>query len=194
MKRTIILMTVLLFLLGARYAITDSNFHLDFKVDGSVSIPSGFFITPSIRAMYNIDTFGAGAEIKYSHNLNYNDSYILGFGLIEFGPFYSGLGFAGKLTDAHDPTGEYYFATPQFDVNIALTGGAVFKPIPLGAGKLGFNFGIDIYPSATPIPSSDVSSPSELVGALFVQGIASGINSILNLIKLNLGVNYTVLF
>ena len=120
MKRVLILITVLISLSGVHSSIADSNFNLDFKIDGSVSIPSGFFITPSIRAMYDLGSFGAGAELKYTHNLKYNDSYILGFGIVEFGPFYGGMGFAGKLTDAHDQTGEYYFATSAFDVNIAL--------------------------------------------------------------------------
>lgn len=193
MKR-VLLVAFAVFMWPTGLALADGNFDLDFKFDGSVSIPSGFFITPSVRAMYDMGGVGAGAEIKYTHNLKYNDSYLLGFGIIELGPIYGGLGFAAKLTDAHDPTGEYYFATPPTDVTIALTGGALFKPIPLGPGKLGFNAGFDLYASATPVRQIDVSDPAELIGALFVQGFASGINAILNLFKMNLGINYTVQF
>ncbi|HUT65543.1 MAG TPA: hypothetical protein VMZ05_05280 [Spirochaetota bacterium] len=194
MKRVMLLVITLIFICVTGSLFADGDFDLDFKLDMSVSIPSGFFITPSVRAMYNMGTFGAGAELKYSHNLKYNDSYFLGFGLVELGPIYGGLGFAAKLTDAHDPTGEYYFATPETDVTLALTGGALFKPIPLGPGKLGFNAGFDLYASATPVKQTDVSNPADLIGALFTSGIASGFNAIFNLFKINLGVNYTVEF
>jgi hypothetical protein len=192
--KKLFLISVLLVFAGSPALFADANVDLDFKVDGSVSIPSGFFITPSVRAMYDMGALGAGAELKYTHNLKYNDSYFLGLGIVELGPLYLGIGFAAKLTSAHDPTGEYYFATPASGVTLAFTGGTLFKPIPLGPGKLGFNAGLDIFASDTPIKSTDVSNPSELIGALFVQGIASGFNAIFNLFKINLGINYTIEF
>ncbi len=192
--KKLLLISVLLVFAGSPALFADANVNLDFKIDGSVSIPSGFFITPSVRAMYDMGAFGAGAELKYTHNLKYNDSYFLGFGIVELQPVYLGIGFAAKLTNAHDPTGEYYFATPPSDVTLAFTGGMLIKPIPLGPGKLGFNAGLDLFASDTPVKSSDVSSPAELIGALFVQGIGSGISAIFNLFKINLGINYTIEF
>ena len=194
MKRALLVGFTIVLLCVTGSVFADGDFDLDFKLDMSVAIPSGFFITPSVRAMYETGAFGAGVELKYSHNLKYNDSYFLGFGIVGLGPIYGGVGFAAKLTDAHDPTGEYYFATPETDVTLALTGGALFKPIPIGPGKLGFNAGFDIYASSTPVKQSEVSDPADLIGALFVSGLASGFNAIFNLFKINLGINYTVEF
>ena len=113
---------------------------------------------------------------------------------MELGPVYSGLGFAAKLASVHDPSEEYYFSTLSSDVTLAFTGGTLFKPIPLEPGKLGFNTGLDLFLSDTPVKASEVSEPSGLIGALFAQGIGSGINAIRNFFKINLGINYTVEF
>ncbi len=197
MKRVLIITFTSIFLFSTVPLFADGNLNLDFKIDGSLSIISGIFITPSVRAIYDMGVFGAGAELKYTHNLTYNDSYLLGFGIAKLGPIYGGLGFAAKLTNAHDPTGEYYFATSETGIELALTCGALFKPIPLGPGKLGFNLGFDLFPSDTPVESSEVSDPADLIGSIayaIIEGFAWGIIYGINMVKINLGVNYTVVF
>ena len=91
----------------------------------------------------------------------------------------------------------YYFTASDTGVVMALTFGLLFEPIPLGAGKLGFNFGFDFFTSDTPVEASEVSDPDDLIGSIvsaMVKGFAWGATFGLNSIKMNLGVNYTLEF
>ncbi len=201
MRKIILILISILFILSSLsvFAKTNNDYesktkNLDTFIDLGSSLPSGLYISPGAMLTYRIlKKLSLGGEIKYNYNFRFGDSYLLGLGIIRFTSLYLGAGFSYRFTDGEDTKGEYYMLIPDKKLLFAFTGGLIFRPFKIGPGRLGFNGGIDIYVSSTPVKKT-TGNEENVVGNTLSSIISGSITAVYNALKINFGVNYTINF
>ena len=187
MKRAIIVALMLVVACGAVLAQpTDDPGPV--KVDLSAGFTSSIFaahwsVTPS--AVYRFGIFGVGAGVKSHFGIGHDAFYLGPYVRGEIGWFYLGL---GPLFLLQQPSGSEWAEFTE-GVTVIVPAGFQIPLLPLGPGRLGVDLGLDfsLTPSRVLVAESD-----SIIGTIIGSIVATTFGVVMNSVKANAGVLYTV--
>ncbi|MFP4382521.1 MAG: hypothetical protein ACLFST_10055 [Spirochaetia bacterium] len=171
-------------MLSAFSASADGYFSVDTTMSFGLCLNSAHFV-PEAAGMYRNGIFGIGGGVKTVFGLNYKEIYLAPYIKGQLGWLYLGVGAAPAVKGPNEKAGyDYYLPDPPVMVMLGLSN----TFIPLGPGELGFNFGFTAFPSCFELEESTD------VGGAIGNAVGGAIIAALTLIKVNLGIMYSIPF
>lgn len=142
------------------------------KTDLTLCVPAAY-VTPEISFTWQPGLFGLAVEGRCLIGLEYQDVYLVGFGLVKLGWLYVGVGYESPIALAPGATVQ---SMP------ALTAGLDIPIFTLGPGKLGLNISADWI--LTVIPAESENAFGAAIGTILLTLIGS--------VKASAGVLYSI--